>query len=206
MPVEKIPRRRVGITVIPGRVRIEVGKRFGPRERAALRGIFAALARAPLAEALEEQGGWIGAELAALGFPQTLGFYEADDPEKMAEHARLRIDAGLQVYFCDPRSPWQRGTNENTDGLLRRYFPKGTDLRGRGAQQQTAQDTRLEDARRSSKGRAAISSGGRCDDCLSPGWTPRSAWCTHPVGGRLLAIAASSAATVRRAPIVRPSA
>jgi len=51
-----------------------------------------------------------------------------DQGAEMAQHTQLRIDTGLHMYFCDPQSPWQRGTNENTNGLLRQYFPRGTNL------------------------------------------------------------------------------
>jgi len=80
--------------------------------------------------------GGYGPEQVAAAMTQTMGGLPDairrsltwDQGKEMTGHAQIAVDADLDIYFCDPRSPWQRGSNENTNGLLRQYFPKGTNL------------------------------------------------------------------------------
>ncbi|MQA76578.1 MAG: IS30 family transposase, partial [Solirubrobacterales bacterium] len=66
-----------------------------------------------------------------------------DQGKEMAHHVQITAAIGAEVYFCDPRSPWQRGTNENTNGLLRQYFPKGANLRVHSAEDLAAVQAEL---------------------------------------------------------------
>jgi len=75
-----------------------------------------------------------------------------DQGKEMADHVRFATDTNMQVYFCDPHSPWQRGSNENTNGLLRQYFPKNTDLRLHSAAHLNAVARRLNNRPRQTLG------------------------------------------------------
>jgi IS30 family transposase len=104
-----------------------------------------------------------------------------DQGAEMAQHARLKIATGVQIYFCDPQSPWQRCTNENTNGLLRQYFPKGTDLSTHSAEQIATVAATFNSRPRKTLGwktpaealdHPLLSEGSRCDKRLNPPNTP----------------------------------
>lgn len=88
---------------------------------------FVMLVRIPYDRNAERVAGLLGRKMETL--PNFLrDSITWDQGKELAEHAQFTIKTGIDVYFCDPHSPWQRGSNENTNGLLRQYFPKGTDL------------------------------------------------------------------------------
>ena len=90
----------------------------------------------------------------------------------MAQHAQLRLETGLEIYFCDPRSPWQRGTNENTNGLLHQYFPKGTDLSRYGERELDAVATAL-----NGRPRKTLGLENACQSIQSPTIRCSTNWC-----------------------------
>jgi len=89
---------------------------------------FAMLIALPEGHASDKVVAALAAQIATL--PEQLRrSLTWDQGKEMAQHATFTVDTGVQIYFCDPKSPWQRGTNENTNRLLRQYFPKSTDLK-----------------------------------------------------------------------------
>jgi IS30 family transposase len=88
---------------------------------------FVMLAALPGGHGAEPVTGALSAAIATLP-AQLRRSLTWDQGKEMAEHARFSVATGVPVYFCDPHSPWQRGSNENTNGLLRQYFPRSTDF------------------------------------------------------------------------------
>lgn len=90
---------------------------------------FVMLVRIPYDRTAERVAGLLARKMTTL--PEFLkNSVTWDQGKELAAHDKFTIKSGMPVYFCDPHSPWQRGSNENTNGLLRQYFPKGTDLSG----------------------------------------------------------------------------
>jgi len=92
--------------------------------------------------------------------------HHSDRGKEMVDHQRFSLDTDIKVYFCDPQSPWQRGSNENTNGLLRQYFPKGMDLSNVHQNRLNAVAKRLNDRPRMTLG--YYSPAEKFGECVAP--------------------------------------
>jgi hypothetical protein len=133
-----------------------------------------------------------------------------DRGKELSAHAAFKVETAIPVYFADPHSPWQRGTNENTNGLLRQYFPKGTDLSRWNAEEIEAVADTLNSRPRKTLGwktpaealdeyLQSAQQGRCCDDRLSSAWLPLSECRMQLATSSRRATALSRAATTTRA-------
>ena len=118
----------------------------------------------------EQVASAVGTEDPAASRPAA-GRVDLGSGTEMRDWEKVRIDTGIEIFFCDPKSPWQRGINENTNGLLRQYFPKGTELAGFTEEHLDAVAAELNDRPRKrlrSKPRSKSSGTSCCDDRQNP--------------------------------------
>jgi len=121
-----------------------------------------------------------------------------DRGPEMRDWRRVHIDAGIEVFFCDPHAPWQRGSNENTNGLLRQYFPKGTDFGAIGEAQLDAVADELNDPPQAARFRQPDRAARRAAVAMTARIRRPLCEATHRQAGQGIAGLAQPASAIRR--------